>query len=330
MTSVADGVERADDAEPDRYVESNVAAETAAVTAAVTAVDAAPREWADLPLSVRTRIVEWAADVVGGAPSRDLPAALQKVARFAPAKRARRAGTVLADAVRHDEVFRALVAEHAAKVVVDGHSTADRPAAAARAVLLGSPDADDLLTTVAAAQDQADARARVGELERELRILTARLARAQEQLDAHASTPPIDRALTALRLPKATVVGIDLGGAVALRLASSRPERVERLLLINPIALDEIPAGDVTTLQRNTARFAFRAVARHPRRRADPRRGAPAERGRTKRTCPTSSWRGTWHLMWAKRVSIISCSSPARSTTRTWRTRSWARCRSRR
>ena len=69
----------------------------------------------------------------------------------------------------------------------------------------------------------------------------------------------VDRALTALRLPKATVVGVDLGGAVALRLASSRPERVERLLLINPIALDEIPAGDITELQRNTARFAFRA-----------------------------------------------------------------------
>ena len=109
---------------------------------------------------------------------------------------------MLADAVRHDEVFRALVAEHAAKVVVDGHSTADRPAAAARAVLLGSPDADDLLTTVAAAQDQADARARVGELERELRILTARLARAQEQLDAHASTPPIDPGAEAERLRK--------------------------------------------------------------------------------------------------------------------------------
>ncbi|HEX7941266.1 MAG TPA: alpha/beta hydrolase, partial [Gemmatimonadaceae bacterium] len=69
----------------------------------------------------------------------------------------------------------------------------------------------------------------------------------------------VDRALTALRLPKATVVGIDLGGAVALRLASTRPERVERLLLVNPIALDEVPADDVTTLQRNTARFAFRA-----------------------------------------------------------------------
>jgi len=68
----------------------------------------------------------------------------------------------------------------------------------------------------------------------------------------------VDRALTALRLPKATVVGLDLGGAVALRLAASRPERVERLFLVNPIALDEIPAEDITSLQRNTARFAFR------------------------------------------------------------------------
>ena len=54
------------------------------------------------------------------------------------------------------------------------------------------------------------------------------------------------------------MVGLDLGGAVALRLAASRPERVDKLFLVNPIALDEIPAGDVTTLQRNTARFAFR------------------------------------------------------------------------
>ena len=68
----------------------------------------------------------------------------------------------------------------------------------------------------------------------------------------------VDRALTALRLPKATVVGLDLGGAVALRLAATRPERVDRLFLVNPIALDEIPAEDIKTLQRNTARFAFR------------------------------------------------------------------------
>lgn len=68
----------------------------------------------------------------------------------------------------------------------------------------------------------------------------------------------VDRALTTLRLPKATLVGLDIGGAVALRLALSRPERVDKLFLINPVALDELPSDDITTLQRNTARFAFR------------------------------------------------------------------------
>jgi len=68
----------------------------------------------------------------------------------------------------------------------------------------------------------------------------------------------LDRALTALRLTKATVVGIDLGGAVSMHLAYNRPERVDRLVLINGIAFDDVPAEDIKQLQRNTARFALR------------------------------------------------------------------------
>jgi predicted RNA-binding protein with PIN domain len=186
MTSVGDDVERPADDDASGGPEAN----------------GRLRPIVGLPVSVRARIVEWAADVAGGAAPRDLSPALQKVARFAPAKRAQRAATVLADAVQHDDRFRAMVAEHAAKLVVDGHPAADRPAAAARAVLLGSPDVDDLLAKVDAAQDQADARARVGELERELRIMTARLARLQEELDAKAATPPIDPGAEAERLRK--------------------------------------------------------------------------------------------------------------------------------
>src|SRR5689334_24288884 len=48
----------------------------------------------------------------------------------------------------------------------------------------------------------------------------------------------LERALTALRLAKATAAVVDLGAAVAIRLAASRPERVERMILINPIAFD--------------------------------------------------------------------------------------------
>src|SRR3954467_741454 len=68
----------------------------------------------------------------------------------------------------------------------------------------------------------------------------------------------LDRALTALRVSKATVVGLDLGGAVALRFAAAHPDRVEKLVLVNPVALDAIPADDVKSLQKNTARYAFR------------------------------------------------------------------------
>jgi pimeloyl-ACP methyl ester carboxylesterase len=68
----------------------------------------------------------------------------------------------------------------------------------------------------------------------------------------------LDRALTALRVSSAVVVGVDLGGAIAIRLAATRPERVDGVVLVNSLAFDEVPARDIRTLQRNTARFAFR------------------------------------------------------------------------
>jgi pimeloyl-ACP methyl ester carboxylesterase len=67
----------------------------------------------------------------------------------------------------------------------------------------------------------------------------------------------LDAAMTALRLARATIVGVDFGGDVALRLAVTRPDRVARLVLINVPAFDEIPGGDIGALQRSTARFAL-------------------------------------------------------------------------
>jgi pimeloyl-ACP methyl ester carboxylesterase len=78
------------------------------------------------------------------------------------------------------------------------------------------------------------------------------------QFGIAAQSEYLERALTALHVSKATVVGIDLGGAIALHFAATRKERVDRLVLVNPIALDQVPAGDIRALKGNTARFALR------------------------------------------------------------------------
>ncbi|HEU4630210.1 MAG TPA: alpha/beta hydrolase [Gemmatimonadaceae bacterium] len=68
----------------------------------------------------------------------------------------------------------------------------------------------------------------------------------------------LDRALTALRVSHPTLCGVDIGGSVALRLAATRPERVERLVLVNTPAFDQLPGREIRLLQAKTARFALR------------------------------------------------------------------------
>jgi len=70
----------------------------------------------------------------------------------------------------------------------------------------------------------------------------------------------LDAAMTALRVARGIVVGVDIGGDIALRLAATRPERVEKLVLVNTPAFDELPAKDITQMQRSTAKFAFRTT----------------------------------------------------------------------
>jgi pimeloyl-ACP methyl ester carboxylesterase len=73
-----------------------------------------------------------------------------------------------------------------------------------------------------------------------------------------AQTEYLDAAMTAMRLSRAVIVGVDIGGDIAMRLAATRPDRVEKLVLINTPAFDDLPAKDITRMQRRTAKFAFR------------------------------------------------------------------------
>ena len=75
-----------------------------------------------------------------------------------------------------------------------------------------------------------------------------------------AQTEYVDRAMAALRVPRATVVGVGIGGGIALRLALRHPSRVERLGLVNTVAFDECPGREVRAVQLGTARFAFRVA----------------------------------------------------------------------
>jgi YacP-like NYN domain len=150
----------------------------------------------DLPVAVRQRVVEWAAEALGAATSAEIPPALTRFARFAPQKRARLAANALAQAVQTDAAFRAMVAARAGRTAAATDSApglaadeADQNAldpigAAARAYLLRQPAEDELLRAVADAARESDARARVAELEREVRSLTAKLERVAAELAA--------------------------------------------------------------------------------------------------------------------------------------------------
>jgi pimeloyl-ACP methyl ester carboxylesterase len=68
----------------------------------------------------------------------------------------------------------------------------------------------------------------------------------------------LDAAMTALQVSRATIVGMDLGGLVGLRLALDRPERVFRLILVGPPPLSDLAGPEIRELQRDTAKYALR------------------------------------------------------------------------
>jgi pimeloyl-ACP methyl ester carboxylesterase len=73
-----------------------------------------------------------------------------------------------------------------------------------------------------------------------------------------AQAEAVHRALGALRLGAVTLVGLDLGGAVALRLAARHRDRVSHLVLVNPMTPRELPSADVAAMPADAARLALR------------------------------------------------------------------------
>ena len=63
----------------------------------------------------------------------------------------------------------------------------------------------------------------------------------------------VEQAMTSLRIGRATVVGVDLGASVALRLAATRPARVHGIVLISPAPPGRARSNDLAELGRLTA-----------------------------------------------------------------------------
>ncbi len=146
---------------------------------------------ADLPAPVRARLIGWAAKVLGTLPPPQVPAALTRVARFAPAKRARSAGPALILALDQDPAFRAAVAQAAP------HRSADPVDAAAAAALTDHTDLDRLLDEVRSGTDALAVRGEIEQARAEIARLRKALS-AQESLGAPA-VPEDDAQLARLR-----------------------------------------------------------------------------------------------------------------------------------
>lgn len=181
------------------------------------AVGEPPAEAAQLPQSVRQRVVALAAERLGELAPGDVPASLRRVARFTPSKRARLAEVALAAAVDADPLFRNAVAESVRAALPDlaGALAAGTPPAsadpadvAAAAYLLRTPGWQQLVAAAALAQDHdqqietrresADDLARVSRQLEEARALS-KAERQAHQDKAATVTAQIDELRRGLR-----------------------------------------------------------------------------------------------------------------------------------
>jgi pimeloyl-ACP methyl ester carboxylesterase len=80
---------------------------------------------------------------------------------------------------------------------------------------------------------------------------------AEAEYGIAAQAACVEQAMTALRIGRATIVGVDIGAAVALRLAAIRPTRLHGLVLISPPPLGQARGEDLSELGRLAARHFF-------------------------------------------------------------------------
>jgi len=141
--------------------------------------DPALRSLAELPEPVRARVVAMTADALPDVPR--LPAAVRRVADFAPARRARLGGTAIADALADDDFRGRVGTQVAARVPAEPDEDASTEAAR---LWLTRPEGweaafDEAVRRVA---ERPDAFERPDRADKELERLRARLADAEQAM----------------------------------------------------------------------------------------------------------------------------------------------------
>ncbi|MEW5914893.1 MAG: alpha/beta hydrolase [Gemmatimonadota bacterium] len=71
----------------------------------------------------------------------------------------------------------------------------------------------------------------------------------------------VAHAMTALRIARAAVVGVDIGALVALRLGALFADRISAIAMIGPNWVEDVPGSDVRELQNEAAKLALRGAA---------------------------------------------------------------------
>lgn len=224
-------------------------------------------DWERLPDVVRHRLAEVAAVAVGEMPAVDVPAPLRRVARFAPAKRARLGAKALLAELASSSVFRTAVVawweEHRPRELsaAEDAVAADPVTAAAAALLTGDGSAVEIVEAVARRDEAGEVRAerdtavaRVDKLTVELERLRSELAEARAQV--RAASEDRDAEFLALRRR------VSEQGST-LRVAHDARAAAEALL--ETVRADA--AGEVATARADAQRERERADAE--RRRAD-------------------------------------------------------------